>query len=288
MSTITEMQISSIRIGERVRKDMGDIAALSASIEKHGLLHPPAVTSDGVLIAGHRRILACTGLGMATIPVRIIDVGDLLSAERDENEVRKSFTPSEAVAIARVIDESMKDEKKRSLKERCRKAGLISAAKRKGEVFDSIEEINTVENLHGVENRSRDFAATVVGMSGPTYFRARAVVEAAEQNAEQFGDIVETMDATGNVSGAHAELKRRKANQPSRHAVLRKMPHRDPNKEIQRAITSLDGLVIGIERIDITNLDPALVDGWISELKGHASSINRFIRSIHHEFNRQA
>jgi hypothetical protein len=67
LTTITEMLISSIAIGERVRKDMGDIAALSASIEKHGLLHPPAVTSDGVLIAGHRRILACTGLGMVQL-----------------------------------------------------------------------------------------------------------------------------------------------------------------------------------------------------------------------------
>ena len=40
--------------------------------------------------------------------------------------------------------------------------------------------------------------------------------------------------------------------------------------------------------VERNDLDPALVDGWISELKGHASSINRFIRSIHHEFNRQA
>lgn len=286
MTTISEMAIASISIGERVRKDMGDIAALSASIGKHGLLHPPAVTSDGLLIAGHRRILACTSLGMDTIPVRVIDVGDLLSAERDENEVRKAFTPSEAVAIARVIDDGLKEEKEQSLKERCRKAGLISAAKKRGDAARLIEESNTVKKFNGVENeRAANVAAAAVGMSTPTYYRARAVVEAAEQNAEQFGDIVEKMDATGNVAGAHAELKRRKANQPSRHAVLRKMPHRDPNKEIQRAITSLDGLVIGIERIDITNLDPALVDGWIAELKGHTSSINRFIRSIHHEFS---
>jgi len=278
VTTISEMAIASISIGERVRKDMGDIAALSASIEKHGLLHPPAVTSEGVLIAGHRRILACTGLGMATIPVRIIDVGDLLSAERDENEVRKSFTPSEAVAIARVIEQDLKQRAKANIS-----AGAkLRWAKEKGEVMPG------GDSPPGMQHKARSSASAAVGMCDQRYRRAKEVIEAAEQDAGKFGDIVETMDATNNVNGAFTELRRRRDKMPARHAVLKKMAHRDPNKEIQRAITSLDGLVIGIERIDITNLDPALVDGWIAELKGHASSINRFIRSINHEFSHQA
>lgn len=48
-------------------------------------------------------------LGWPDIPVRVVDVADLISAERDENQVRKDFTPSEAVAIARVIDEALKE-----------------------------------------------------------------------------------------------------------------------------------------------------------------------------------
>ena len=278
MTTISEMSIASISIGERVRKDMGDIAALSASISKHGLLHPPAVTSDGLLIAGHRRILACANLGMNTIPVRIIDVGDLLSAERDENEVRKAFTPSEAVAIARVIE----DELKVRAKENYSAAAKQRWAKEKGEIKKVDESSISYKPL------ARSSASSTVGMCEQRYRRAKEVVEAAEQDAKAFGDIVETMDATNNVNGAYTELRRRRDKAPARHAVLKKMAHRDPNKEIQRAITSLDGLVIGIERIDITNLDPALVDGWIAELKGHASSINRFIRSINHEFSHQA
>lgn len=103
-----EMEIAQIHIGERARKDMGDLNALAASIREQGLLHPPAVTSNGLLIAGHRRIEACTSLGMTSIPVRIIDVTDLLSAERDENQVRKDFTPSEAVAVARAIEVQLK------------------------------------------------------------------------------------------------------------------------------------------------------------------------------------
>lgn len=278
MTTISEMAIASISIGERVRKDMGDIAALSASIGKHGLLHPPAVTSDGLLIAGHRRILACAGLGMETIPVRIIDVGDLLSAERDENEVRKAFTPSEAVAIARVIEDELKV---RANANRSEGAKARWARRKDAKVnFDESPKFTPV--------KSTASASAAVGMCDQRYRRAKEVVEAAEQDAKAFGDIVETMDATNNVNGAYTELRRRRDKAPARHAVLKNMAHRDPNKEIQRAITSLDGLVIGIERIDITNLDPALVDGWIAELKGHASSINRFIRSINHEFSHQA
>lgn len=278
MTTISEMAIASISIGERVRKDMGDIAALSASIGKHGLLHPPAVTSDGLLIAGHRRILACSSLGMETIPVRIIDVGDLLSAERDENEVRKAFTPSEAVAIARVIEDELKERANANKSE----GAKARWAKEKGQAMLVGESPTSIKNL------SRSSASSAVGMCDQRYRRAKEVVEAAEQDAKAFGDIVETMDATNNVNGAYTELRRRRDKMPARHAVLKKMAHRDPNKEIQRAITSLDGLVIGIERIDITNLDPAFVDGWIAELKGHASSINRFIRSINHEFSHQA
>jgi len=275
VTTISEMAIASISIGERVRKDMGDIAALSASIGKHGLLHPPAVTSDGLLIAGHRRILACSSLGMDTIPVRVIDVADLLAAERDENEVRKAFTPSEAVAIARVIEQDLKAIAKANLS-----AGAkLRWAKEKGQVMPGDD------SSPSIQHKARSSASAAVGMCEQRYRQAKEVIEAAEQDAKEFGDIVETMDATNNVRGAYTELRRRRDKMPARHAVLKKMAHRDPNKEIQRAITSLDGLVIGIERIDITNLDPDLVDGWIAELKGHTSSINRFIRSIHHEFS---
>jgi ParB-like chromosome segregation protein Spo0J len=75
------VDIASIHIGERARKDMGDIDALAASIKVHGLIHPPAVQPDGTLIAGQRRILACQQLGWTQIPVRVIAVEDLLSAD---------------------------------------------------------------------------------------------------------------------------------------------------------------------------------------------------------------
>lgn len=260
------MRIADIRIGERARKDMGDLSALAASIREHGLIHPPAVTSDGTLIAGHRRILACQQLGMTEIEVRVIDVVDLLSAERDENEVRKAFTPSEAVAVARAIEDKLKAASKAR-----RSAGAKARwAREKG------EKVNGDESSQFT--RAAISAAAAVGMCRQRYDKAKEVVEAAEADAAQFGDIVETMDATGNVAGAHNELRRRRDKQPIRHAVLRHLRHRDANREIERAITALGGIAMGFEQIDAAGLDPDRVDHWIAEIKRQLSTINGFLR----------
>lgn len=107
------MKIDNIIVGDRVRKDMGDLATLAASIKQHGLLHPVVVKRDRTLVAGHRRIEAVRHLGWREIPVTVIDVEDLLSAERDENTERKDFTPTEAVAIGKLIEEQHLHEAKR-------------------------------------------------------------------------------------------------------------------------------------------------------------------------------
>jgi ParB family chromosome partitioning protein len=53
------MPIANIRVGERHRKDMGDLDGLAASIaEFGGLLQPIVVRPDGTLIAGERRLRA--------------------------------------------------------------------------------------------------------------------------------------------------------------------------------------------------------------------------------------
>jgi ParB-like nuclease domain len=72
----TARPITSIKIGKRHRRAMGDIAALAASIEAIGLLHPVFITPEGKLIAGERRLLACKHLGWMNIPVTVVDVGN--------------------------------------------------------------------------------------------------------------------------------------------------------------------------------------------------------------------
>jgi ParB family chromosome partitioning protein len=66
-----ELPLADIRIGQRVRLDMGDIDGLAASMAIIGLLQPIIVTSDGMLICGERRLRAAERLGWKTIPVII-------------------------------------------------------------------------------------------------------------------------------------------------------------------------------------------------------------------------
>ena len=112
------LPIADIDTGERYRKDMGDLPALAASIDAVGLLHPIVVMgkTDGgwLLVAGERRLRACRDiLRWERIHVRIVPgTIDLLRAERDENEVREPFTPSEAVAIAAALRPAVEAEAK--------------------------------------------------------------------------------------------------------------------------------------------------------------------------------
>src|SRR5581483_8265514 len=91
--------------GPRHRKDLGNIAALANSIKELGLLNPITVTPDLTLIAGHRRLAAVKELGWMDIPAHMVDLKNLVRGEHDENTCRKDFTPSEAVAISKALEE---------------------------------------------------------------------------------------------------------------------------------------------------------------------------------------
>jgi ParB-like chromosome segregation protein Spo0J len=66
-------RIADIIIGIRHRRGLGDIDSLARSIAEVGLLHPVVIRSDGVLIAGERRLAACKALGWSEVPVRIME-----------------------------------------------------------------------------------------------------------------------------------------------------------------------------------------------------------------------
>jgi hypothetical protein len=102
---LKEIKIDSIKVGSRHRRDMGDLTTLAESIRQEGLLQPIGVTDRLELVFGERRIRAVRDiLKRKTILARIVDVSSILAGEYHENEVRKDFTPSERVAIARTIE----------------------------------------------------------------------------------------------------------------------------------------------------------------------------------------
>lgn len=94
------IDIDKIVVGDRIRKDFGDIQELADDIKENGLINPPVVNKEYVLLAGERRLRACKSLGWPQIEVRMMDTRDAeheLNIEISENDVRKGFTKSERV-----------------------------------------------------------------------------------------------------------------------------------------------------------------------------------------------
>ena len=92
----TTLEIDKIIVKER-KRSLSDLTSLIDSIKEVGLLNPITVNQDMVLIAGLHRLEAFKKLGKTKIPVRIIDINELLTelAEIDENIIRTELTALE-------------------------------------------------------------------------------------------------------------------------------------------------------------------------------------------------
>jgi ParB family chromosome partitioning protein len=95
--------VTSIRVGYRLRNDLGNLDELVASIKALGLLQPITISPDGTLICGVRRYAAVRELGWKTVNVWVrsgisTDLERML-AEQHENTLRKPLTPTEAARL---------------------------------------------------------------------------------------------------------------------------------------------------------------------------------------------
>jgi N6-adenosine-specific RNA methylase IME4 len=182
----SELPITDILVGQRHRREMGDISGLAASIAEVGLMHPIVVTPDGRLIAGERRLRALQHLGRDRAPVTVLDLERVVNGEYAENQFRKAFTPSEAADIADSLEPKLKQE----------------AKERQGERTDKHP-----GNFSGSSGRAQDHLARVIGKDRTTIAKARAVRDAAASEPERFGKLQADMDRTGRVDGPFKRLK---------------------------------------------------------------------------------
>lgn len=178
---VTELPVKLIRVGPRLRKDLGDLGPLVVSIRERGVLQPIGVTPEYDLVFGYRRLVVWhEHLGFDTIPARIIDVRDILRAEIDENEVRKDYTPSEKLAIVELL------------------RGYNHGGDRKSDQSrsgDDDGDLLTVEE-----------AAAMVGWGRDSYFRAKQVVD------DGVPELAEAMDAGRLPVAVAAEIARLQPN----------------------------------------------------------------------------
>ncbi|WP_439627644.1 ParB N-terminal domain-containing protein [Gemmata sp.] len=192
------VRIGDVRIGDRVRKDLGDLAALAESM-RTGLLQPIGLGPDMELIFGERRLRAAERLGWTDIPALIfLNLDDAVSqarAERDENHCRKQFEPTELVEAGRRLEALERPAAAARQRDLGRSHGppsgnLPEGGSKKGDV--------------------RDKVGDALGVSGKKYEMGKRVVEAAEADPDRFGDLPAKMDET-SVAAAYQLLKERQA-----------------------------------------------------------------------------
>jgi ParB/RepB/Spo0J family partition protein len=107
------MKTEKVKVGENVRKDLGDLKELEASIKSHGILVPLIVDEMGNLISGHRRLQAAKNAGLEDVPV-VTAMRTTAMTQREiqliENIHRKDLDPlDEAEAYSAYMKERKVD-----------------------------------------------------------------------------------------------------------------------------------------------------------------------------------
>lgn len=217
-STSIVLDVDSIIVADRYRKEIGDVSDLKDSIANVGLLNPITVREwhGGYrLVAGERRLTAFKALGLAEIPARvardIADARDALVAERDENTARKPMLPSEAVALGMAIEEMEKPAAMERMHSKLRQGADVPLGSR--------------EPSGEPHARTREIAADAVGISRPSYTRMKTLVATAadetapEEVREAAREAMEAIDQGAPVRTGYdrvKEVKRKSAEAPKR------------------------------------------------------------------------
>ena len=118
MAEIIQVPVGKLAVNRhalRLEVENEDLDDLSASIRRIGIIVPLLCTQQGdsfSLVAGHRRLLAATRVGLSTVPCIVTSSEEAVTAETAiaENLFRTDLTPVEqASAIKDVLDQKIMD-----------------------------------------------------------------------------------------------------------------------------------------------------------------------------------
>lgn len=183
--------ITKIQVRDRIRKDFGDIAELASDIEQNGLINPPVVNKEYVLLAGERRLRACTLLGWEQIPVTMMDTRDAeheLNIEISENDCRKDFSKAERVDYMYRL---MRIEKEKA---RERQAATQFGSNAVQQTFAEPD-----------KGQARDKTAAAFGVSGETMRKEMQIVENRDRLTPE--DFAEWDEGRLSTNKAYQKIK---------------------------------------------------------------------------------
>ena len=192
------MDISSIKVVERIRKEINKIDELAEDIKRNGLINPVTVmeTPDKgyQLLAGLRRLKAVQLLRWKKIEIYLVSPSDAEAALRieiSENEQREPFNFTEKMDFAQLLAdiEKAKAHERKSLGG---KGGLKE---------------DTDPGPYLQSGESRDIIGKKIGMSGRQYDRAKYITKNASQ------EILDDLDSGKRlIRPTYDEMKAKEKN----------------------------------------------------------------------------
>lgn len=264
------MKIANITIGERHRKDLGDLQSLADSIAEQGLLQPIGITSTGDLVFGERRLKACQLLGWTEVSTRIVNVTSIAAGEYAENEVRQNFTPTERLAIATTLREESPGQWTDDAL--AKQAGLGSAATMynvKRVVKGGIPEL--------VEQMDR-------GEIAPTHASYVSELPATEQRKVLEGGpaAVSEVFRAARTSGRRprtGESRTKKDTDNSYSAGLRRITRKPADEIRDRTIGMLSTVGTALTELDKETIQasPEIIERWTGIIRDSLPPIRRFL-----------
>lgn len=158
---VKELPITEVKIGERFRKDLGDLERLAEGIRDHGLFQPIGITAENELVFGQRRLVAARDiLKWEKVPCVVVEPQSKVEGQFEENDNRKELMVSERVRIAQAVEAEIGNRRGQRTD-----LGVEEEPRRPGGEVASGE-------------RTDDLAAQKAGFtSGDTYRRAKKVVD---------------------------------------------------------------------------------------------------------------
>ena len=272
-----ERVVSTIVVGERHRRDAGDLTPLMDSMKRVGLLQPVTITPDGILICGYRRLEAAKKLGWSTLRVwvrsGISDELTRLLAERDENTTHKPLAVDEAAKLYAELRVLIDEDAQRRMKatqfgskidetagqpghaeSAWPEGGLGSARRRAAEMvtgkasYARLEQILEIERVAANRELSKDVRKVAEdelaairngGAVDPSYQRVKAALHVAQfMKAGEDPHFDEDLD---NRRKAQAEERRRRIAENKRRREEEAANHKRSTRSFNLKWAEMDG-----------------------------------------------
>jgi hypothetical protein len=305
----TRIQIDRIIVGERARKDMGDIDRLMASMSELGQLQPIVLAPGNELLIGGRRLEAAKRLGWTDLKFMraegMDDAIDRLKAERDENTCRKEMTPTELYAVA----ERLIELERPKAKERQREGG------RQGAEVTNSGLVPTVTNPSDRNAHKTDhIVAEALGTTRGQIARIRTVVNAAsgvdgfgrplpasvQEAAIEAKQLMDTGKATIHAAEDLVRAAKRKSESalPDETPGIDELPTEAPDgwspakrssaeakkqaQTIERVLLQLDGIAMATDFREI-HIDAEKASRLAADLSKRVRSLNQLVKQLRKE-----